>query len=112
MTDNEIVKALRCCADRYCKGCSEQSKAHCRETIAALAWDLIYRQNAEIERLTKEKDALIKTYGECMSDGIKEFAEKLTEEQYFYEDDCGDFVGFVPVAKIDELVKEMLEGKK
>ena len=58
MTDSDVIKALRCCADRYCKGCSEQGKANCRESIAALAWDLTTRQKAKIETLKMDKEQL------------------------------------------------------
>ena len=51
MTDNEIMLALRRCADRACYRCTEYGKEHCRETVATLAWDLMYNQKAEIERL-------------------------------------------------------------
>ena len=87
MKDSDIIKALRLCADRGCYRCTEYGKEYCRETIASLAWDLIYRQqaeieelqheivscNSEIEELRKEKDNLIKTYKECMTEAIKEF---------------------------------------
>ena len=51
MTDNEIMTTLRRCADHACYRCSEYGKQYCNRTVAALAWDLMYRQNAEIERL-------------------------------------------------------------
>ena len=83
MTDNEIMKALRCCADRYCKGCSEQGKANCRESIAALAWDLICRQKEEIEHYKKAffnsqnifSDQALEN--ECMKAEIDSIKEKL-----------------------------------
>lgn len=95
MTDKEIVKALRCCADRYCKGCSEHEKANCKETISALAWDLITRQQAEIEHLEAENKLLInrncelaekgekaivtfvKSQNQLKSEARREFAEKI-----------------------------------
>ena len=51
MTDNEIMTTLRRCADHACYRCSEYGKQYCNRTVAALAWDLMYRQKAEIERL-------------------------------------------------------------
>jgi uncharacterized coiled-coil protein SlyX len=39
--------------------------------------DEIAEQQAEIERLKTEKDNLIKTYGECMIEVVKEFAHKI-----------------------------------
>lgn len=84
MTDNEIIKALRCCADKGCKFCSEQGKPYCREKVASLAWDLIQRQKAEIEGLKEDKEALIngqitlqnKLPGVIKSEARKEFAER------------------------------------
>lgn len=124
MTDNEIIKALRCCADRYCKGCSEQGKANCRESIAALAWDLICRQKAEIAEYQKHIDQDIIYQKAVEVEAIKEFAEKLKEapikmcipllglqtkseiEEYFN----GILLQFRDA--IDDLVKEMTEDEK
>ena len=63
MTDEQIIKALRCCADKGCSFCSEKGKAYCKETVASLAWDLIQRQNAEIERLREELASCIRALG-------------------------------------------------
>lgn len=62
MEDNQILKNLRCCADKYCKGCSEQGKAYCKETVCAFAWDLMYRQRQDIERLQKESESKEQAY--------------------------------------------------
>lgn len=83
MTDNEIMNTVRRCADKACYRCPEYGKEYCRETIAALAWDMMYnlkaeneRQKAEIERLQKyNTEVAFKHY----NDGIKEFAERLCE---------------------------------
>ncbi len=123
MTDNDIMKALRCCADRYCKGCSEQGKANCRESIAALAWDLICRQKAEIAEYQKHIDQDIIYQKAVEVEAIKGFAEKLKEapikmgipllglqtkseiEEYFN----GILLQFRDA--IDDLVKEMTGEK-
>lgn len=124
MTDNDIMKALRCCADRYCKGCSEQGKANCRESIAALAWDLICRQKAEIAEYQKHIDQDIIYQKAVEVEAIKGFAERLKEapikmgipllglqtkseiEEYFN----GILLQFRDA--IDDLVKEMTEEKE
>ena len=80
MSDKEIIKALRCCADKGCKFCSEQGKLHCRETVASLAWDLIYRQKAEIERVREEKELIVRTYKDCQIDNLKEFIKKFKKK--------------------------------
>lgn len=124
LTDNDIMKALRCCADRYCKGCSEQGKENCRESIAALAWDLIYRQKAEIAEYQKHIDQDIIYQKAVELEAIKGFAERLKEapikmgipllglqtkseiEEYFN----GILLQFRDA--IDDLVKEMTEEKE
>lgn len=114
MTDNEIMIALRRCA--------EHGKEYFRQTIAALAWDLMYRQKAEIERLQKEKDfeqyektrlrLLFKgeydNNKKVKSEAIKEFAERLKEEATVDDDSTW----WVANIDIDNLVKEMTEGKE
>jgi hypothetical protein len=74
MKDSDIIKALECCAKLTCSECPYYEKRHirCRE-LRKLALDLINRQKAEIEELRKEKDNLIKTYKECMTEAIKDF---------------------------------------
>ena len=97
MTDNEIMNTVRRCADKACYRCTEYGKEHCRETIAALAWDMMYnlkeenkRQKAEIERLNVMieaaeehfsplpfKNAFDEYIVKVKSEARKEFAEKL-----------------------------------
>ena len=118
MTDSEIIKALRCCADRYCKGCSEQGKANCKESIAALSWDLINRQKAEIEKLKKDKYRLNKALNQsedyriiAKSEARREFAESLKEREIEVDVSFGygreHYTGAVPTVEIDRLLKEM-----
>ena len=57
MTDNEIMKNVRCCADHYCKGCSLQGKPNCKETLLGFAWNTMYNQKAEIEKSTINMNA-------------------------------------------------------
>ena len=87
MTDNEIIKALRLCADKGCYHCTEYGKVYCRETIASLSWDLINRQKAEIERLKMDLakcsiriDNLYETADEIKSEAIKEFVDRFEKE--------------------------------
>ena len=58
MTDNEIMKALDCCAN--CESCDFETtncplveEMECRSLLAQKALDLITRQQSEIERLNK-----------------------------------------------------------
>lgn len=54
MTDNEIIKALECCANGKCGECPLFKEDCGDDIICKIALDLINRQNAEIERLRKE----------------------------------------------------------
>ena len=89
MTDNEIIKALKCCSiDNHIGVCKECPFADvCDEDEQALqkhALDLINRQKAEIERLKDYNEnlqtantALSNEILEIKSKAIKEFAEEL-----------------------------------
>ena len=66
MTDNEIIKALVCCANDgvNCKECpyefSHTEEKWCDEVLQKDALDLINRQKAEIERLNAKIESLYK----------------------------------------------------
>ena len=122
MTDEQIVKALECCVkyETYmaCRGCPFHESGICEEDGLALekhSLDLIKRQQAEIEDLKADKEALIngqltiqKMYIDTKDKAVREFAEKLKEKatSTFYEERK-----YVDTEDIDELVKEMTEGK-
>ena len=66
MTNEEIVQALRDCAEGECKDCQLYGKIACVETLCKYALDLIERTTAENVALRKkqaeaeaERDALI-----------------------------------------------------
>ncbi len=63
MTDNEIIKALKCCKGDAvpCSGCIYADFGQCQTYMADDALKLINRQKAEIERLTRENIALNRT---------------------------------------------------
>ena len=76
--------------------------------------DLIYRQQAEIEKLKEEiqitKDAytMLQTKNEIIkSEAIKEFAERLKEQSDSHFD-YSELVFEIGEEKIDNLVKEMV----
>ena len=109
MTDNEIIKALECLCGvgDSCAECAYHKKyrfAECRKQVAKDALDLITRQQAEIERLTKETMNMSVTIETCQSEAIKEFAERLKKRQVRI---CDCFEG-VSIIDIDNLVKEMV----
>lgn len=102
MTDNEIIKALELHAPALQHGEGQ--------SLYAQALDLIKRQQARIELLTKENDEVFDSYtqsvwhrDEQIKAAIKEFASRLkaTAMQKF------DWNEYIEVEEIDNLVKEM-----
>ena len=123
LTDNEIIKALKCCGrkhneknDTYCKECQFKSYLPCVAFLCDRTIDLINRQKAEIERLQAMVEREREKYERTMtalkavlderadhSEAIKEFAERLKEK---YKKDFNSSWRSV-YNPIDNLVKEM-----
>ena len=120
-TDEEVIKALECCIlrkqyrceNRKCPLYYETTKySDCTEMLVENALDLINRQKAEIERLRSQLDCYEETSGnkQAKAEAIKEFAERLKRDAflplgtYFVEE-------IITAKQIDNLVKEMTEGK-
>lgn len=96
MTDKEILKALECCNAEYneCEKCPFKNKVYCERHIIENAFDLINRQQAEIEicaetikrqdkeieRLKRENKILSKNADNAFQDGLNE-AQDLYAEQ-------------------------------
>lgn len=106
MTDNEIIKALECHADRTnnCELCPLFEDEFCASILAHNSLDLIIRQQAEIESLKSlctSKDVIINSQeaeieklknspiigslcqmwkAEARVEAIKEFAEKFKKK--------------------------------
>ena len=89
MTDNDIIKALECCANADCINCPKWSaewySGMCADFLP-MVFDLINRQKAEIEMLEEHNNILIDRVDnlvyECdcaKQEAIKEFAERLGE---------------------------------
>ena len=109
MTDEQIIKALECCATDDGDDCFQcpygnivykPGNGGCVNRCRKDALDLINRQKAEIERLLQKLQ-------QAKSEAIKEFAEALKESA----DNGGCGEDFVYVSDIDILVKEMTEGE-
>ena len=103
MTDNEIIKALECCANgTKCKQCPLfTASARCVYDAMNDAADLINRQKAEIEELKK---ALYDGVKLAQANAVREFAETLKERvRYPY--------GTIYAECIDSLVEEMVGDK-
>ena len=59
MTRDEIVTALRCCAEGECHGCAiHNDQQRCQERLLDAAADLIENQQRHIEALMKANDSL------------------------------------------------------
>jgi hypothetical protein len=132
MENNEIIKALECCSsqttENTCGNCPlfNIGRPDCYRTLAKHSLDLINRQKAEIERLTKENEKVSAYIGNSWgfvsflefvknqrAEAIKEFAERLKNECDF---ECDVSLGYgrpcyedaIPIIAIDNLVKEMV----
>ena len=115
MTDKEIIKALECCKKDDCDNCPNDF-GNCYANLAGYAFDLINRQQTEIEKLTAEKLQVIVPLNNCgdsfmvkdakiiRTEVIKEFAERLKEKTRW----C--FSEIFLHTEIDTLVKEMTEA--
>lgn len=120
MTEAEIMKALECCVScttsEACDGCPLNTKDGCETNsflLESLSLALINLKNAEIERVTKERDNITKTYTEVVDawkitrvEAIKEVLEKVKEEAYPFPCAIGTEWA-IPFCKIDQIAKEM-----
>ena len=120
MTDNEIIKALKCCSETTGSECSECPllNVECSAyDLYKLAFDLIHRQKEKIEMLQDFNEnlqtgntALSNEILEIKSEAIKEFADRLKEKKYkSCEWSHGEHPYIVEECDIDNLVKEMTE---
>ena len=123
MTDEQIVKALERCGNiGLCRDCpyyhfNSKRGLGCHNNLMLDALDLIKRQQAEIEELKADKEALIngqltiqKMYIEARNKAVREFTERLKCESYQAAN--GGYISsdrVVSVADIDNLVREMTE---
>lgn len=114
MTDNEIIKALDCCAN--CESCDFETtncplveEMECRSLLAQKALDLITRQQAENDTLKNViKNSFLEKAGcnidplaEIKSEAYKEFADRLKETF------PNNSHWIKPREKVDNLLKEM-----
>ena len=129
MTDEQIIKALECCATDDmddCFQCPYDNMVYnpgydqCADMCRKDALDLINRQKAEIEELKDilekvptnaydlQVEASEKLENQIKSEAIKEFAERLKRKRIALT--CEEPVyDLFKVGSIDNLVKEMTE---
>ena len=111
LTDNDIIKALECCDTReWCNDCP------CKDVLSNQIVDLINRQHAEIETLKTNNHSLCLTLSNRArverTEAIKEFWDKLKEEQEYLIGIDDKYKPYVACEDGDNLVKEMTEGKE
>lgn len=105
MTDEQIIKALECCAywenDKSCEDCPANTyDFSCANRMAKYALNFINRRKAEIEQEIKE----------IKSEAIKDFAERL-KRKIWHSGWCNLERTITPEI-ITNLVKEMTEVQK
>ncbi len=74
MTDNEIIKALKCCKDLKCSECPKKGNlfvTDCDVKLCDEVLELIKRQQAEIEELKAKNEKIYKAWSEDLQDKIK-----------------------------------------
>lgn len=88
MTRDEIVTALRCCAEGECHGCAiHNDKQRCQERVLDAAADLIENQQRHIEALLQAnaglRDTVLRRDAqiEKMSEGLAQFAKAVAVEE-------------------------------
>lgn len=127
MTEQEVVKTLKCCLTGTCKNCSINNEtANCITRLEKAALELIERQRSEIEELTTEVESLKKqmewltgynqnlmSTNTALSEEIliakieayKEFAERLKSYLLLNKKDEMSVISF---ENVDTLLKEMV----
>ena len=123
LTDNEIIKALECCAN--CESCDYETtdcplgkEMECRSILAEYALDLYNRlqtDNEDIkflyENLKEEHLEIIKAIKHTKAEAYKEFAERLKKEK-FKINYCGSAYNVVDEDDIDNLLKELVNNNE
>ena len=126
MTDNEIIKALECCYRKGgtpCRDCPFNEFEDCNDVLMAdYVFNLIKRQQAEIERLKEQPytfqiEVSKKIESEIRAKVIKEFAERLKNK---IQTECNPYgkptfdydTSIAIMHYIDNLVEEMVGDEK
>lgn len=88
MTRDEIVTALRCCAEGECHGCTiYDDKQRCQERVLDAAADLIENQQNHIAALMQAnaalRDTILRRDAQIaeMSEGMAQFAKAVAEKE-------------------------------
>lgn len=113
-TDEEIIKALECCGeiDRVaCDSCSFDKECDCVVELAKRSLDLINRQKAEtaywMDEAVNAKREAVKAFAKRLHKSIDDFRDKREMVMLPYTESALLCIE----RRIDNLVKEMTEGK-
>lgn len=131
MTDEQIIKALECCATDDGDDCSQcpygnivykSGNGGCVNRCRKDALDLVNRQKAEIERLKRKNTILSKNADTAFQDGLDENRDlfKKEIEPEIRNEAIKEFAKFliekskdgkIFISDIPDYVKEMTEAK-
>lgn len=121
MTDEQIIKALECCIDTSpltCKSCplfnATNSRMVCSKIATNLAFDLINRQKAEIDRLEKMLDSSVSGERNAVDNIPYERAEAITAYHEEVKKRCvegGIYPAFVK-RQMEDVKREMVGDKE
>lgn len=113
MTDNEIIKGLRCCGRENCFGCPYRGKCHQGNPMIIDALNLITRQQLEIEKLkisdASKEEYTIKQHGKIKE--LKARVERLNKEIQITKDDYTMLQTKIEIIK-SEAIKEFADRLK
>ena len=111
MTRDEIVTALRCCAEGECHGCTiHNDKQRCQDRVLDAAADLIENQQRHIEALMKANAGLRDTIMrrdkqiEDMKQGMAQLAKAVAVKE--------ENNGQADISPLSEEAKKALEAMK
>ena len=113
MSDNEIIKALECCANEGFQDCENcplniPHQPCSKVKLPRISLDLINRQKAESERLEAQHREMCIGIKVLKKKAIQEFAERL-KEKLRRNARVSPFAHNLNDVIIDNLVKEMTE---
>lgn len=118
MTDNEIIKALEYCSSDIsnCKKCPYLAVNCCTTVRCRDVLTLVERQQAEIEMLNNNMDAMVKEHHNIVKsvkeDTIREFEEKVKAKMTKYNEADGSYsFNVLTTEDITLIAKEMKERK-
>lgn len=121
MTNDEIKKGLKTCAEISCEGCpyTEHSTARyysCSDKLKLDARNLIKKQEKEIKQLKTECTLLddeLRNARQNTINVLNELKKYITDDvDYIYKTECGEYakVNITLVEKhIDEMIKEFIK---